>query len=505
MADADLVLVNTPLAPAGSAPARAGALYPPLATLVLGSALAARGHRVEVLDPTPGAGDGAPAGRDPTRAIGAVAAEIARRRPAVVGVTTMGAVEGGFAVALAAALADVLPDAPVVVGGSWATGAAAAVLARWPRIDAVALGPAENALAAGLAAGLGRRGRDVAALADVPGWALRDRRGGVRRTGHGVPVGPGGSTALDLSLLERPERYDTMVYLTSRGCPFRCAFCTEPYMAQGPFDEPAAKVAADLAAVDALPAVGYLWLCDPLFGASRRRLDEVLPILARSRLSFLFESRVDTLDPASLPDIRAAGGDLVYLGLEAVSTRSLRRIDKVPTAAAAARYRERARAVVEACAANDVLPVVGVLEPVPGAQPDDLAEALDFLADLDRLAAAAAQRAGSDVRPFFHAFPYRVDPGTTAARRLARDAARDGTTCSAPAGSLLGEREVLDASATVDRDAARRFRDAVRSLSRPGPAALARALRSLPRPFLADRWVADATAGDDTAATGGPP
>ena len=279
-----------------------------------------------------------------------------------------------------------------------------------------------------------------------------------------------------------------MVYLSGRGCPFGCAFCTEPFMFQGQMAEPEAKVAADLEAFQSRLRAGYLWLCDPLFGASPRRLRRLLPILARSPLSFLYESRVDTLAPESVAEIREAGGDLVYLGLEAASDRSLLQIAKVSTHDAARAYRERALALVEACASSDVVPVLGVLNPVPGDRGEDLEQTLAFLAQLNELAELVARRSGSGIRPFFHAFPYRIDRGTAAARAADQHSERFGTTWSAGEEEIFCEREILDASRSVDRAAAAAFRSQVRKLNRGGPELMCRVLRSMPRPFLARRW-----------------
>lgn len=499
----DLLLVHAPLQGAGVP----GGLYPSLSALALGSFLRSRGFDVALLDPSPALPPSpavsqpaaTPTSRAATSAAAAALLEstarsIAGARPRLLGITTMGAVEGRFAVALSRWVRELLPTQPIVLGGSWAAGAAERVLARFPWIDAVARGPAEHAVLGLLAdssppASSSGAGGRAALFAGHPGWLVQQGDGvPPLDTGPAPCLQPAESPRLDLALLPRPERYDTMVYLSSRGCPFSCRFCSEPFLFPGWMDEPLDKVAADLAACAAGLSASYLWLCDPLFGASSRRLAALLPLLAATRLNFLFESRVDTLRPADLPAIRQAGGDLVYLGLEAVSDRSLLAIGKVRSAAAAARYRERALALVAACAAADVLPVIGVLVPVPGDQPDTLEQTLGFLVELDRLAEAEGQRAGTGIRPFFHAFPYRVDPGTAAWDDFPHQAAQLGTTLSAGEDDPRQEREVLKASWTLDAAAASAFRDAVRRLNRPSPATLPRVLRSIPRPYLATEW-----------------
>jgi len=482
-----LLLINTPLV-AGDA---RGGLYPPLGSLTLGSFLSARGVGVGILDPSVDLRLPPEHAALPARVLAATAQAARARAPGVIGISTMGAVEGSFAVALSLLLREQLPDTPVVLGGSWATGYAALILDHHPTIDAVALGAGEHSLLDALHAGLGKgqRAAVAARLASVPGWMVRGGDGRPRATGATRRPLAEESAPVDLTLLDHREQYDTLVYLTSRGCPHHCAFCTEPFMFHEQLHEPLGKIERDLAAFEHERSAGYLWLCDSLFGASRPRLDAVLPLLARSRYEFLCEARVDSLEPQLLQAIRAAGGNLVYFGLEAVSDRSLLHIDKVASRPAAARYRERALAVVEACAAADVVPVIGVLNPVPGDGPDDLEQTLRFLAQLTLAGEAGAARAGTQVRPFFHAFPYRIDLGTAAARDYPRDRQRYGTACNVEEDEIFVEREVTRASEAVDEAAARAFREAVRAANRAGPLVMGRVLRSMPRPFVATDWM----------------
>lgn len=490
MKRSQILLVNTPLKSAGAP----GRLYPSLANLTLGSYLARKGCEVALLDPTVDldSPDG-PAPSDPMKVLENSAKKVVQSEPEVLGITTMGHTEGSFAIALARAVRSRAPNLPIVLGGSWATGYAPLILERYPFVDGIALGAGEHATSAALDAGIGRCDRaDIGRLlTEIPGWASRDRHGGFLKTNAGPRLSTEDSPPLDLTLLGRPEMYDTMVYLTSRGCPFGCAFCTEPFMFDGQLHEAIDKVAVDLRAFDEVLGADYLWLCDPLFGASRQRLDVLLPHLEASNLSFLYESRVDTLDPAEIPRIRSAGGDLVYLGLEAASESTLLRMNKVPSAKSAHRYLARAREVIEACAESDVVPVVGVLNPIPGDRAADLDETLRFLGELNELAEAGAKRAGTDIRPFFYAFPYRVDLGTEAARNLAGEARPAGCSTNVREDELFVEREVLQASPTVDPAAAAAFREAVRESNRGGNAVMGRVFRSMPRPFLAQSWMVD--------------
>ncbi len=483
----DVLLVNAPL----SGLAAPGGVYPSLSTLTLGSFLSSRGAAVGLFDPSVDLPEDTP----PTAAgvLAACVAELQLLRPAVVGVSTMGPVEGAFGVALARRLMAADPAGPaVVLGGSWATGHAEALVAGEEALAGVAHGQAEAAML-GLHAALGGGrpgGAQVRrALAATPGWKTRTDSGEVVDTGAPQLPQGGDAATLDLGLLRHPRAYDTMVYLTSRGCPFACTFCSEPVMYCGYRHEPLPKVDADLRAMAAALSADYMWLCDPLFGASGRRLDALLPLLERLPAEFLYESRVDTLRPERVAPIRAAGGDLVYLGLEAASDRSLLHMRKVRSPAAARRYRERAEALVEACVAADVVPVLGVLNPLPGDGPADLQATLDLLDRLSAAGAAGAARSGSGLGPFFHAFPYRVDAGTVASEQLVRYEREEGTLMSAPLGSLYEDREVVAATRTLSADATAAFREQVRRRNRPTPEVFRRVRRSFPRPYVSKDWL----------------
>ena len=288
---------------------------------------------------------------------------------------------------------------------------------------------------------------------------------------------------VDLSLMARPERYDIFCWSASRGCPFHCAFCTETLTAPRYSPDGIDKIAADAAAFGESGQRWYLWVCDPLFGAGRRRTAAVSEALGSSGLEFLAESRVDVLHPDDVPGLREAGCNLVYFGLEAVSHRSLLELRKLPAAPARhRRYLERTRALVEACLRSDVLPVLGVVVPVPGDTAEDLDQTLTFLGELADLGRRVG--GGPDgIGPCFHAFPLRFDRGAPYDNRM-EEVRAAGATISQPEDALFDWRFIERASPTVDAAAGERFREAVRALNPTAPAVRQRLLRSFPRPYM---------------------
>lgn len=146
------------------------------------------------------------------------------------------------------------------------------------------------------------------------------------------------------------------------------------------------------------------------------------------------------------------------------------------------RYVEGARALTEACLRHDVLPVFGVLNPVPGDGPEDLAETLELLDGLSTLAARLGP-AAHGIAPCFHAFPLRFDPGAPYEQHSAELAAA-GVRWSEPPDPLFGDRYLTHASARIGPDAAEAFRAAVRARNSASPLVQQRLWRSFPRPYV---------------------
>ena len=464
----DLLLMSTPLA----SRALPGGVCPSLSNVTVRSYARSCGVDVSILDPSVDL----PAGGldDPDALLDVVVDTVAEQRARVVGVSALSSVEGRFAVAFARRFKQKHPKTPVVVGGIWASASAEALLERAPEVDAVVTGPGELAAVALATCGLD-------APESIPGllWRSGDelRQNDAGAMPHTAPV-------LDLdALLRHPERYDIFCWMTSRGCPFTCSFCTERLTSPDHVRNHVVRVAGDVLAIERLGHPWYLWICDPLFGADRRHVESVCGQLEYSGLEFLIESRVDVLRPSDVPALSRAGCNLVYLGLESGSQDSLHTLGKIGQGEGRyRRYLEGAEAVVTACLQNDVLPVLGVLDPVPGATPKALEETLALL---ERLAALPEQLGAmaNDLAPCFHAFPLRIDPGSEYAGRLEALRAQ-GVEFNEPEDPLFGDRYIARASPTVDEEMADAFREKVRALNVEAPHVQQRLWRSFPRPYV---------------------
>jgi len=465
--DLDLMLVSTPLK---SDDTHHG-LCPSLSTLTLGSYLARQGASVRVFDPSV---EVETAGVSSSAILDAIARRCVEEQPRFLGLSALSPIEGKFGAALARRVKALDPTLPVVMGGLWASTYKAQVMSHLPEVDAVIEGPGELPAARLLSTSRGR----VPVWSEVPG--LTWRGGSNPPSGHYTAQL---SVPLDFSLLRHPERYDIMVYLSSRGCPFRCSFCSEPLVFPDYVDEPIEKVRADVAAFVAVGKPYYFWICDPIFGFSPRRVDEICELFEPTPFECLIESRVDVLKPEMVAQVARAGCRLIYFGLESGAYNSLRMLDKVRDRDHFDRYRENTRALVEACAQHGVLPMFGVMNPVPGDTPADLSECLDFLKELVAMSSA--------IRPdlALHLLPLRcrMDMGSPMQVRFQDFAAR-GVTRACGEEDLFDDMFLVRASPTVGLDEGDAFRDAVRALWTPTPKALATLALSFPRPYLEVEW-----------------
>ncbi|NVB40369.1 B12-binding domain-containing radical SAM protein [Pseudenhygromyxa sp. WMMC2535] len=239
---ARVTLINLPTITAPRSLSYYGAV-PPLGLAYIAAALIAAGHPIQIVDAT-GAGfetsitrhtEAGPlevTGLTIPQIVGAVdpAAE-------VIGISNMFLHQWPLLRDLAVALKQRYPKARIVIGGENATSFWAHMLGDCAAIECCVLGEGERTIVALLRAWAEGRGCE-----SVPGVAYRDASGTPRSTGLGARIE-------DLDSLPEPawslfpvdayldrrrsggvDRGRSMPLLTSRGCPYRCSFCSSPQM-----------------------------------------------------------------------------------------------------------------------------------------------------------------------------------------------------------------------------------------------------------------------------------
>jgi len=164
-------------------------------------------------------------------------------------------------------------------------------------------------------------------LSGCPGVIFRDSAGRIR---HGRPYQPN----FDLDSLREPERgiAEKNLYtifglrnpgvgasiVTSRGCPFRCRFCTRSAFRLDGYRERSAENVID--EIERIYQQGYhvLYIVDDNFTVNIRRVNRILDgIISRGiRLAILAQGRVSAASDGLFAKMKEAGFVLISFGLE---------------------------------------------------------------------------------------------------------------------------------------------------------------------------------------------
>ncbi len=233
--------------------------------------------------------------------------------------------------AAAAAVAAQAPaGATVIFGGRHATVAVEVLFADAPRLDIIVRGDGEEIIR-DLATGIPRE--------QITGISYRANGGLVHNANRTL-------TRLDDTLLPNRtlRRADyRLLYKdldlgvgvdfisTSRGCPFRCAFCT---FSNNPLGEKrawsgrsAASVVAELQTVTA----PFVFVVDDNFGADMRRVEQICDgvLAAGIRKTFCVAVRIEIAKhPAILRKMFAAGFRILTIGIESAQDKTLKAMQK---------------------------------------------------------------------------------------------------------------------------------------------------------------------------------
>jgi radical SAM superfamily enzyme YgiQ (UPF0313 family) len=233
------------------------------------------------------------------------------------------------------------PGAVTVLGGVHGTLMPEETMAASPALDYLVIGEGEkpfHALLCCLRDGTPER------IAAIPGLAYRQ--------GGRVVVNPP-TPANTLAPAELPvppysifpmsryvaqitytKRFPSYSIVASRGCPYRCAFCNGSSVL-GPrvrYKDPSVLIDEMLALKNEYGARGIIFL-DSTFTVSRRWLEEFCRkyIERKVDLPWACNSRVDTVDEATLRLMKAAGCWELLYGIESANQKSLDMIDKRTT------------------------------------------------------------------------------------------------------------------------------------------------------------------------------
>jgi anaerobic magnesium-protoporphyrin IX monomethyl ester cyclase len=226
-----------------------------------------------------------------------------------------------FAVLAARRLKERYPDRTIVLGGVGAKAVEAKVLERFPWIDAVAHGEGERAIVPLVEALRARHG-----FASVPGVFYRD---GANITCNAPPP-----RILDLDTIPRPAyhrvdlaAYDAYGMISSRGCPYKCTFCSvAPVWGRKAFFRSAADVASEMSELHERAGIDLFLFQDEFFVSSKRAVMGFCDAVRATGLPLRWKAfaRVDLADEEMMRAMSAAGCLEIRFGIETGSQKMLK-------------------------------------------------------------------------------------------------------------------------------------------------------------------------------------
>ena len=287
---------------------------------------------------------------------------------------------------LADAVARLLPESWVLLGGTDVSGRGAEILTRHPAIAAVVEGDGEEPLRRLVVARQQTRGTpcDPARKPPegIPGVL-------VRRTPPAAAAAPAASTAPATDMTRLTAVWDAgeldalagqswswphVLYETLRGCPYACSYCMYGKTPLNAKEE--GLVVSELLAL--LRRGLAVEIIDPTFTTYVQRAKRILAELARHdyRGTLYFEAYPDSIDGEMADLLAAARVTCVGLGLQTISSQGLREVRRPEN-------RERfERAIAELRRAR-VRFYVDIIYGLPGTRPFDFFATVEYLAARD--------------------------------------------------------------------------------------------------------------------------
>lgn len=192
--------------------------------------------------------------------------------------------------------------------------------------------------------------RDLPGLAYLQGGKIHDA-GGTR--GALLPQ-PAGLAAWDLVDMERyrsvwreAHGYFSLNMAASRGCSFRCTWCSKPIWGNQYLQRDAREVAEEMAHLKRSFAPDHVWFADDIFGF---KVDWVLEFAHaiednRGSIPFSIQTRADLISERMAEALAKAGCTEAWIGAESGSQRVLDAMNKGTTVKEILTARRRLQAV----------------------------------------------------------------------------------------------------------------------------------------------------------------
>ncbi len=248
-------------------------------------------------------------------------------------------------------------------------------LRKYPEIDIIFIGEAENTLRQWLP-----QARNRAAWHAIKGLAFLEG-GEFITTGEGEHVQDLDALPLPARHLLPLSKYKALGFpisiITSRGCPNKCIFCLGRRIVGFKVRHRSPERVAD--EIASILAYGFerINIADDLFTASKKRVKALCEEIRSRNLKFAWSAfaRVDTVNEETLRLMKETGCDAVSFGIESGNPEMLKRVKKGITL-------DQARRAVALCKKVGMLAHASFMVGLPGESPATLNDTLNFAKEL---------------------------------------------------------------------------------------------------------------------------
>lgn len=264
----------------------------------------------------------------------AISKVIAEEAPNIVGITALTPTINS-AIGVAKKVKQIDEDVTVVLGGPHGTILPEETLLFAPEIDIIVRGEGEQTMLEVAGASKER----TAALKGISGITYRENNE-IRSTSPRVPISNLDKLPFPAFHLLPMKRYrlhppfgrksPAIPIITSRGCPYRCSFCSKSVFGKRYRSNTASYVIREIQLLKEKFGVKEIKFYDDVFTIDRKRVIEICRLIKEQGIDILWtcETRVNLVDEEMLGIMSDAGCYMIAYGVESGNQRVLENLKK---------------------------------------------------------------------------------------------------------------------------------------------------------------------------------